>query len=595
MKRFPDSLSWRGWLALAVATWIVALGGQALSAQAPWGPVGPDGGDGRSFAQVPGHPNHLYLGTTNSWIYESTDTGAHWRRLARIGAADGLILDHIVVDEAHPATIYVAAWRADRDDGGLWVSHDGGHAWSEVEGLRGQSIRAFAQAPSNPAILYAGTLEGVFRSSDSGVSWTLVSPPGSHEIHEIESLAIDPDDPDIVFAGTWHLPWKTMNGGKMWHSIKRGLIDDSDVFSIILDPVTPQVTFLSACSGIYKSENSGELFHKIAGIPSTARRTRVLKQDPQNHEIVYAGTTEGLYKTMDGGRTFMRMTAPDVIVNDIFVDPADSDHVLLATDRGGVLASNDGGATFTASNTGFSGRQVEALLADRRNPSRLYAGVVNDKSFGGVFVSDSGGADWEQIGDGPGGGLDGRNVFALAQAPDGTVFAGTSHGIFALDAGLAGDSPTWQPRNTIANTIEKIVTKTIDHQRVNVAKEVKDSFYRLNTRSMPSISPAMSGWPPPASACSPAGTRARPGRAVRWRARTITSPSPCMARRWPRRAATGWHSPPTPARRGRPSRFLSRSPASTAWPIRPRARGREIPVAVSFCAAGSASFFALGA
>ncbi len=453
-----------------------------MSAQAPWGPVGPDGGDGRSFAQVPGHPNHLYLGTTNSWIYESTDTGAHWRRLARIGAADGLILDHIVVDEAHPATIYVAAWRADRDDGGLWVSHDGGHAWSEVEGLRGQSIRAFAQAPSNPAILYAGTLEGVFRSSDSGVSWTLVSPPGSHEIHEIESLAIDPDDPDIVFAGTWHLPWKTMNGGKMWHSIKRGLIDDSDVFSIILDPVTPQVTFLSACSGIYKSENSGELFHKIAGIPSTARRTRVLKQDPQNHEIVYAGTTEGLYKTMDGGRTFMRMTAPDVIVNDIFVDPADSDHVLLATDRGGVLASNDGGATFTASNTGFSGRQVEALLADRRNPSRLYAGVVNDKSFGGVFVSDSGGADWEQIGDGPGGGLDGRDVFALAQAPDGTVFAGTSHGIFALDAGLAGDSPTWQPRNTIANTIEKIVTKTIDHQRVNVAKEVKDSVYQLDTR-----------------------------------------------------------------------------------------------------------------
>lgn len=83
---------------------------------------------------------------------------------------------------------------------------------------------------------------------------------------------------------------------------------------------------------------------------------------------------------------------------------------------------------------------------------------------------------------GQGGGLDGRNVFALAQAPDGTVFAGTSHGIFALDAGLAGDSPTWQPRNTIANTIEKIVTKTIDHQRVNVAKEVKDSVYQLDTR-----------------------------------------------------------------------------------------------------------------
>lgn len=458
------------------------LAGQVLQAQTPWKPTGPDGGDARSFAPVPGQPNHLYLGTTNNWIYESTDTGVHWRRLARIGGADGLVIDHIIVDESNSATIFAAGWRPDRTDGGMWVSHDRGHSWSEVMPLHGQSIRSFAQAPSNPAVFYAGTLEGVFRSSDSGVSWTLVSPPGSHEIHEIESLAIDPDDPDIVFAGTWHLPWKTMDGGKMWHSIKRGLIDDSDVFSIILDPVKPRITYLSACSGIYKSEDSGELFHKIAGIPSSARRTRSLRQDPEHLETVYAGTTEGLYKTINGGRSFRRMTAPDVIVNDIYVDPEDSNRVLLATDRGGVLASDDGGATFSASNAGFSERQVEALLVDRRNPNRLYAGVVNDKTFGGVFVSDSGGEKWEQIGEGPGGGLGGRDVFSLAEAPDGTIFAGTSHGIFALDPGLAGDPPAWQPRNTIANTVVKIVTKTVLRERVNVEKQVADTPYQLDTR-----------------------------------------------------------------------------------------------------------------
>ena len=129
--------------------------------------------------------------------------------------------------------------------------------------------------------------------------------------------------------------------------------------------------FLSACSGIYKSENGGEQFHKIEGIPSTARRTRVLKQDPANREVVYAGTTEGLYKTVDGGKTFQRMTGPDVIVNDVFVDPQDSNHVLLATDRGGVLASSDAGASFAASNEGFSERKVEALLVDRGNPARF--------------------------------------------------------------------------------------------------------------------------------------------------------------------------------------------------------------------------------
>jgi len=62
-------------------------------------------------------------------------------------------------------------------------------------------------------------------------------------------------------------------------------------------------------------------------------------------------------------------------------------------------------------NEGFSGRKVEALLVDRTDPSHLYAGVVNDKSYGGVFASTNGGITWKQMGQG----LEGRDVFALAQ------------------------------------------------------------------------------------------------------------------------------------------------------------------------------------
>ena len=323
-------------------------------------------------------------------------------------------------------------------------------------------------------MLVAGTLEGVFRSMDGGATWEQISTPGSKELHEIESIAIDPVNPNIIYAGTWHLPWKTVDGGKSWQSVKAGLIDDSDVFSIIIDPADPSIVYTSACSGIYKSENAGVQFHKIQGIPSTARRTRVLKQDPVDHQVVYAGTTEGLYKTVDGGKMFKRMTGPDVIVNDVFVDPRDTQHVLLATDRSGVLYSKDGGASFVAANQGFSGRKVEALLVDATNPSKLYAGVANDKTYGGVFTSEDGGLHWEHVAEG----LDGRDVFALAEAQDGTVLAGTNRGIFLMNKG----AKRWESRNTIQNIVVKQTTVLRKGKKVPVESKVKEPAKTLEGR-----------------------------------------------------------------------------------------------------------------
>lgn len=472
--------AWRRISACAFSLFLIASILRPLAAQVPWNTIGPDGGDSRAFAAVPGNPNHLYLGTLDSWIYESRDHGASWSRLAKLDPADDLVLDNIAVDASNPSTIFAAAWKLGQSGGGLWVSHDGGKSWMENAVLRGQAIFALTQAPSNPRMFIAGTLEGVFRSVDSGANWTLISPSASKEIHEVESIAIDPENPDIVYAGTWHLPWKTEDGGKNWKSIKQGVIEDSDVFSIIIDPSQPRTVFLSACSGIYKSENAGDLFHKIAGIPADARRTRVLMQDPRHHEVVYAGTTQGLYKTVDGGKKFTAMTGPDVIVNDVFVDPNDSNHVLLATDRGGVLVSVDAGEHFSASNQGFSERKVDALLVDRTNPERMFAGVLNDKIFGGVFVSINGGQSWGQIGTG----LEGRDVFSLSQAQDGTIVAGTSHGIFALiENPDSGGSPHWEPRNTIANTLNKPVTEVHAGKRINVERNVKAPVIELASRA----------------------------------------------------------------------------------------------------------------
>ncbi|MGB0049871.1 MAG: transcriptional regulator, partial [Terriglobales bacterium] len=255
--------------------------------------------------------------------------------------------------------------------------------------------------------------------------------------------------------------------------INKGMIDDSDVFSVIVDHDNPSVVFASACSGIYKSENGGNLFSKIQGIPFSARRTRVLKQDPTNENIVYAGTTEGLWKTVDLGKSWKRVSDSEVVVNDVMVDPRDSNHVLLATDRSGVMASTDGASTWNTSNKGYAHRYVSAILADNKDASTLYVGVVNDREYGGVFYSHDAGQHWSQ----KSAGLNGKDVFTLKQAPNGMLLAGTNHGVYSLEH----NGSEWHSMNVVViEHTSKVVRKGTNKAVTHTAIEKKELVARVN-------------------------------------------------------------------------------------------------------------------
>jgi len=430
-----------------------------VSFASDWQLIGPEGGNVRSLAYDPSDPNRIILGTSAGQLFISHDGGNSWALFAHLGSGEDSVVDHVIFDPTNPATMFAAAWGLfGESEGGVFRSDDGGNTWKELMGVHGKSIRAMAMAPSDHNTLVIAAVDGVFRSRDGGATWERISPENPMAIENHSSLknfvsvAIDPQNPDIIYAGTQHLPWKTTDGGAHWHNLKEGILDDSDVFSIIIDPKKPSRVYASACSGIYLSENGAELFHRVQGLPHSAIRTRVLKQDPQRPAIVYAGTTGGLWKTVDGGAKWSLVSAPDVIVNDVLIDPRDPERVLLATDRRGVLVSNDGFKHYTTSNRGFTHRVVGGMMADRKDPSRLYVGVLNDKDNGGFFISDDAGKSWRQSNRG----LDERDILSLQQADTGVLFVGTNHGIFSL-ASLGASSwvpakmiwgpvPEWQPK-----------------------------------------------------------------------------------------------------------------------------------------------------
>ena len=158
------------------------------------------------------------------------------------------------------------------------------------------------------------------------------------------------------------------------------------------------------------------------------------------------------------------MSSPEVVVNDVLVDPRDSNRVLLATDRSGVMASSDGASSWTTSNHGYAHRYVSAILADNKDASTLYVGVVNDREYGGVFYSHDAGQHWLQ----KAAGFGGKDVFALKQAPSGMLVAGTNHGVYSLER----NGSEWRPMNLV------VVEHTVKTQRKGSRKAITTTTFQ---------------------------------------------------------------------------------------------------------------------
>jgi len=367
--------------------------GAAYSAS--WRITGPTGGDVRALVVDPSDPDRFYFGTLDGQLYTSTDAGHNWRLLTNFNRPH-LFVDHIVVDPRNSKVLYVATHRH-KDAGGFFKSTDGGLTWRESPELRNEAVHSLTQSEKNPDVLIVGTFNGIFRSNDSGETWTPLPTTTTPGLVHVESLAIDPRDANIIYAGTWYLPFKSTDGGRTWRSIKQGIIDDSDIFAINIDPRNPNHLIASACSGIYDTRDSGESWHKVQGIPSQSRRTRAIVQHPSIPGLVFAGTTEGFWRSAKGGdnNSWMVTTSRQIEINSIAVHPRNPNTIYIGTNNFGVMVSTDGGKNFVPSNNGYSGRFVNSIVPDRENGSRIYATTINTATGGGFFfVSSDGGATW---------------------------------------------------------------------------------------------------------------------------------------------------------------------------------------------------------
>lgn len=373
---------------------LILLGAAAGAAAQTWQRLGPEGGMVVSLAAAT--DGRLFLGTADGHVFVSEDGARSWELRGRVSSRTDAVISQLVADPRGSKRVYAAVWYQEAGKGGgVFRSEDSGRTWSPL-GLPEEEVRALELASGQPDTLVAGTRSGVFCSRGAGRSWERVSPAGDAELKNVDSIAIDPGDARILYAGTYHLPWKTTDGGRTWNPIATGLIDDSDIMSLQVDAANPSRVYLSACSGIYRSENRGGVWTKLQGIPYAARRTHQIAQDTHQPDTLYAATTEGLWVTRDAGENWKRTTPKDWVATSVVVLAGNGGapgRVVLGTEGQGVLVSEDAGENFLEANTGFRHLVVKQLVADTwQDPRHLL--LWTEQGVERIWESRDAGMSW---------------------------------------------------------------------------------------------------------------------------------------------------------------------------------------------------------
>ena len=338
---------------------------------------------GRSIqALLPAVSGVLLAGTMGGGIYRTSDEGGSWE--SANGDFSGALVATVAVERAAPKVVYAGTL-----GGGIFRSEDGGGSWLFAShGLTDSSISSLAVHPRLGGTLYAATGRGIFKSTDGARNWAALPVDAPTRLIRIDSTSAR-----RLYAVTERDLQRSTDGGLTWTAEETGLPE-------------PRVIY-----------------------PLTA-----LEIDPRSPSTLYAGiqNTNDVYRSLDFGATWSPLGAEfGFPVFSIAIDPQDSGTLYVGTDR--IFVSRDAGRTWSALAGPLA--RITSLTVSPSNSSVLYATADAYASVGvfGVFESLDRGATWTRLADG----LAPTQAFALAIAePEGTVYAGTDAGVFALTAAL---------------------------------------------------------------------------------------------------------------------------------------------------------------
>jgi photosystem II stability/assembly factor-like uncharacterized protein len=292
---------------------------------------------------------------------------------------------------------------------GIFKTSDGGDTWRSINtGLPHRYVTSIAVDPANGSRVFAGTSLGVARSTDAGETWT-PSAAGMNVRHarwwgvRVDSLAIDCRHPQTIYAGvgwpgnTGGGIFKTTDSGGSWRLLPG--IPDAPAARVVIDARRTSTVYaaLVGC-GIYKSTDGGAAWRKL---PVEAEAVRCLAMDPSNPSHIVAGTwnsayssapERGILRSTDAGESWVLYGSSISFFDLGFVSTKREEGAIFAISDEDVLRSPDAGRQWDRL-LGFPEHAGVSALAAGKEAARIIAGTRGR----GLFRSEDGGVTWHAL------------------------------------------------------------------------------------------------------------------------------------------------------------------------------------------------------
>jgi photosystem II stability/assembly factor-like uncharacterized protein len=376
-----------------------------------WRLIGPfRGGRAVAASGIVGSGTTFFFGGVDGGVWKTADAGTTWQPLfdkqpvASIGALE--------VAPSDPKIIYVGTGESDirsnlASGDGVYKSTDGGETWKNIGLQETRQISRIAVDFKNPNHVVVAALghayapneeRGIFVSDDGGATWTKSLFKGA--AIGAADVAISADNPNIVFAVLWEAhrpPWSTYapingdgcglyrstDGGHSWSAITGHGLPGSKLGRLgvaISKGTNGQRIYLSVeaedkASGLYRSDDGGDnwkLVNSDSRLTSRAWYFSSITADPNNPDVVYVPNV-AFYRLSEGGTkiSIVRGAPGGDDYHQVWIDPANSNRMVLASDQGTVI-SVDGGMTWT---TWYNQptAQLYHVITDNVYPYTVYA------------------------------------------------------------------------------------------------------------------------------------------------------------------------------------------------------------------------------